>query len=132
MTDTQGRRWYRTGDVVVEDENGHYLFRGRRDRMVKKRGFRVELGEIEACLYRYPKVRQAAVVALSDEEGVTITAFVSSRNGKRLSVIALKSFCSQHLPLYMVPDRFSFHRALPATSTGKIDYQALKQLHGGV
>ena len=132
LTDTQGRRWYRTGDIVVEDESGDYLFRGRRDRMVKKRGFRVELGEIEACLYRHPEVRQAAVIALSDEEGVTIKAFVSSCNGKRLSVIALKSFCSQHLPLYMVPDRFSFHRALPATSTGKIDYQALKQLHGGV
>ncbi len=128
VTGGDGHRWYRTGDLVVEDENGDYLFRGRRDRMVKKRGFRVELGEIEACLYRHPDISQAAIVALEGDEGLTIKAFVSSRSGKRLSVIALKGFCSQHLPLYMVPDRFSSHPSLPTTSTDKIDYQALKDL----
>ncbi len=128
LTDGEGRRWYRTGDLVVEDENGDYVFRGRRDRMVKKRGFRVELGEIEAILYRHPDIRQAAVIALDGDEGVMIKAFVSSRSGKRLSVIALKGFCSQQLPLYMVPDRFSSHPSLPTTSTDKIDYQALKDL----
>ena len=128
LTDGDGRRWYRTGDLVVVDENGDFVFRGRRDRMVKKRGFRVELGEIEACLYRHPDIRQAAVIALANDEGLMIKAFVSSRSGKRLSVIALKGFCSQQLPLYMVPDRFSSHPSLPTTSTDKIDYQALKDL----
>src|SRR5690606_32698350 len=42
-----GRHWYRTGDIVREDQNGEYVFVGRRDRMVKRRGYRVELGEIE-------------------------------------------------------------------------------------
>ncbi len=128
ITDEQGRAWYRTGDLVAEDERGDFVFRGRRDRMVKKRGYRVELGEIEACLYRHEKIRQAAVIAQSGEEGVTIKAFVAAHAGQKLSIIALKSFCSKNLPVYMVPDLFSFHDSLPTTSTDKIAYEALKDL----
>lgn len=127
LTDERGQCWYRTGDLVALDENGDYLFRGRRDRMVKKRGYRIELGEIEACLYRHEMVRQAAVIAQSDDDGVTIKAFVSTHDGKKLSTIALKRFCAEHLPLYMVPDRFVFRDSLPTTSTDKIDYQALRK-----
>jgi amino acid adenylation domain-containing protein len=121
------RAWYRTGDVVVEDGAGDYVFRGRRDRMVKKRGYRVELGEIETCLYRYPAVRQAAVIAVEGADGVRIKALICTEDGRRLSQIALKAFCAEHLPLYMVPDLFEFPRSLPTTSTDKIDYQQLKE-----
>lgn len=96
--------------------------------MVKRRGYRVELGEIEACLYRHPGIREAAAVALVGDEGVRIKAHLSVAGGKKLSLIELKTFCSRHLPLYMVPDAFAFHEALPRTSTDKVDYQALKQL----
>jgi amino acid adenylation domain-containing protein len=127
LVDEAGRKWYRTGDLVVEEPTDGFIYRGRRDRMVKKRGYRVELGEIEACLYRHPGIRQAAVVALQDEEeGVRIKAFISTLDGGKLSLIALKRFCSENLPLYMVPDVFSFLPTLPTTSTDKIDYQALK------
>src|SRR5262249_30546010 len=93
-----GRAWYRTGDVVVTDAVGDYVFRGRHDRMVKKRGYRVELGEIETCLYRFPAVRQAAVIAIDGPDGVRIKALICTEDGKRLSQIALKTFCAQHLP----------------------------------
>ena len=63
-----GRRWYRTGDIVTEDAGGGYRYHGRRDRMVKRRGYRVELGEIEAALYRHPDIREAAVVARAGRE----------------------------------------------------------------
>ena len=59
--------YYRTGDIVREEPDGNLRYLGRRDRMIKKRGFRVELGEIEACLYRHPEVSEAAVVALPDD-----------------------------------------------------------------
>lgn len=127
--DGTGRRWYRTGDIVVEESGGVYRYVGRRDRMVKKRGYRVELGEIEACLYRHADIREAAVVAVPDESaGITLDAHVSVRNDRKVSVIELKTFCSKHLPLYMVPDRFTFHQVLPKTSTDKIDYVSLKNL----
>jgi amino acid adenylation domain-containing protein len=122
-----GKRWYRTGDVVTEGEGGCYTYRGRRDRMVKRRGYRIELGEIEAGLYRHPAIKEAAVVALPDNEaGVLITAFLAWQGEKRPSLIEIKRFCSEHLPLTMLPDRYSWHDALPKTSTDKIDYQRLK------
>jgi acyl-coenzyme A synthetase/AMP-(fatty) acid ligase len=95
--------------------------------MVKRRGYRVELGEIEACLYRHPSVLEAGVVAVPDaERGLLLLAHLGTPGGERLSVIELKQFCAQHLPVYMVPDQFLFHARLPQTSTGKIDYQALQ------
>jgi acyl-coenzyme A synthetase/AMP-(fatty) acid ligase len=128
--DGEGTRWYRTGDLVREAGDGNYLFLGRKDRMVKRRGYRVELGEIEAALYRHPAVREAAVVALSDEEsGVLIKAYLDTpAEGEPPSLIELKRFCAENLPLYMIPDRFSFQASLPKTSTDKIDYQTLKEL----
>jgi amino acid adenylation domain-containing protein len=127
LPSADGERWYRTGDIVHADESGDFIFRGRRDRMVKRRGYRIELDEIEACLYRNPTVRQAAVIAHEADDGVRIKAFCVPRDGQRLSLIALKTFCSEHLPVYMVPDTFAFPASLPTTSTDKVDYQKLKQ-----
>ena len=122
----RNERWYRTGDIVLELPDGDYKFLGRRDRMIKKRGYRIELGEIEAALYRHPEIKEAAVVAFSEEDTMPIKAFTSTRNGTKLSVIELKKFCSENLPLYMVPDLFCCLDSLPKTSTDKIDYQKLR------
>lgn len=127
LVDSVGDKWYKTGDVVIEGADGNYIYVARRDRMVKKRGYRIELGEIEAGLYRHPAIKEAAVVAMQNDEGVKIKAFVSHHKDNRPSIIELKQFCSQNLPTYMVPDLFSFLDFLPKTSTDKIDYQKLKE-----
>lgn len=127
LPDRKDDRWYRTGDLVREDPEHGYIYMGRRDRMVKKRGYRVELGEIEACLYQHPEILEAAVVAVPDEAaGVLIRAHLSTKNGEKISLIKLKKFCSERIPVYMVPDGFAFHAVLPKTSTDKVDYQRLK------
>jgi amino acid adenylation domain-containing protein len=123
-----GGPWYRTGDVVVSEPDGNLRFLGRRDRMVKRRGYRVELGEIEACLYRHPDIEEAAVVATESDEGLTLRAFVASRGDRKLGTIALKRFCAGHLARYMIPDSFTVQPSLPKTSTGKVDYQKLKDV----
>jgi acyl-CoA synthetase (AMP-forming)/AMP-acid ligase II len=129
LIDDAGVRWYKTGDIVIEATDGDYTYLGRRDRMVKRRGYRVELGEIEAALYRYPLIKEAAVVAAPDEKlGVKITAFLSCREPKHPSLIEMKRFCTEHLPLYMIPDVFSWRDVLPKTSTDKTDYQRLKEM----
>lgn len=126
LTDADGVRWYRTGDLVVEDADGVYIFHGRRDRMVKRRGYRIELAEIEVALAAHPAAREVAVVALSNPDaGVQIKAYLSLRTDQRPSLIELKQFCSERLPQYMVPDAFGLVDTLPRTSTDKIDYQAL-------
>ena len=125
--DAHGTRWYRTGDVVLREPDGNFRFLGRRDRMIKKRGYRIELGEIEAVLYRHASVKEAAVIANSDDDITRIRAFLSTKDGQRISIIALKQFCAERLPLYMIPDTFSFMEVLPKTSTDKIAYQVLKE-----
>ena len=127
VIDPAGERWYRTGDFVKEDD-GNYRFLGRRDRMIKKHGYRVELDEIEACLHRHPAMQEVAVVARDNPaSGTQVTAFVATA-GAALSIIELKKFCVQNLPAYMVPDFFRFYEVLPKTSTSKIDYASLKTI----
>jgi len=128
LVDESGERWYKTGDVVAEDANGDYVFLGRADRMVKRRGYRVELAEIEAGLYKHPSVAEAAVISLPDEEaGVKIKAFLTCKlDEAKPTLIQMKQFCAGALPNYMIPDTITFVDALPKTSTGKTDYQKLK------
>ena len=127
LADSSGNRWYRTGDVVIDEGGGRYRYLSRRDRMVKRRGYRVELGEIEAGLMRHADIREAAAVSVPDPaSGVRVVAFVSCLAGRPLTIIALKGLASQQLPPYMVPDEFVVLDALPRTSTDKVDLQALK------
>ncbi len=128
LDEPDGTRWYRTGDLVADEGDGVYRFHGRRDRMVKKRGYRIELGEVESALHRHEGVDRAAVVARSDGDGVSIAAFVALKPDRKASIIAMKRHCTMYLPHYMIPDTIAFVPALPATSTGKVDYQGLARL----
>jgi amino acid adenylation domain-containing protein len=129
IEDAAGVRWYRTGDIVREEEEG-YIYISRRDRMVKRKGYRVELGEIEVALYKHEFISEAAVVAVPDEEsGVIIRAFLNWSGEGKPSLIQLKQFCAANLQIYMVPDYFSILPELPKTSTDKIDYQKLKGMN---
>jgi amino acid adenylation domain-containing protein len=119
-------RAYRTGDLVKLDENGDYLYLGRRDHQVKVQGYRIELGEIETALFSHPEVEEAAVVALQNAEQVTyLKAFVVPRNGRELNPLDLKRHCSKHVPKYMIPEVVEIREALPKTSTGKTDKKLL-------
>ena len=118
-------RVYRTGDMVRLEVDGSYSFVGRRDNMVKSRGYRIELGEIEAVLLQHSGVREAAVLAVPDEEiGVRLKA-VAALSDDAVSEEELRAFCLARLPRYMIPETFVLSRELPKTSTGKIDRQAL-------
>jgi acyl-coenzyme A synthetase/AMP-(fatty) acid ligase len=128
LADESGTCWYRTGDLVKDDGIGCFTFHGRRDRMVKKRGYRIELAEIESALYRHDGVDRAAVVARADDQEVSIAAFVALKPDRKRSIIVMKRHCAQYLPHYMIPDTITFLDNLPATSTGKVDYARLKTL----
>lgn len=124
-----GVRWYRTGDLVVEGDDGCFTFHGRADRMVKRRGYRIELGEVEAAMLRHPEVRDAAIVATSSEaDGTRITAFLTADGDTRPSLLALKQYAVTALPRYMAPDVYRWLDAIPLTSTDKTDYQSLRAL----
>lgn len=123
---SDGERVCRTGDLVTLDRKGNYRFQGRRDHMVKSRGYRIELGEIETALYSHSGVRETAVVAVPDEEVTNrLVAFVVPCEAQRLTAEDVLRHCTQRLPRYMVPQEVVFRKALPKTSTGKIDKRAL-------
>ncbi|HWF79274.1 MAG TPA: amino acid adenylation domain-containing protein [Streptosporangiaceae bacterium] len=117
---------YRTGDLVTVDATGNYVYLGRRDAMVKIRGYRVELGEVEAALYRHPSIAEAAVLPIPDELlGSRLNAVVSVAGTPGLTREDVIDHCRRWLPSYMVPDVVEFRAALPRTSTGKVDRVAL-------
>jgi acyl-coenzyme A synthetase/AMP-(fatty) acid ligase len=105
-------------------EDGNYRFLGRRDAQIKSRGYRIELGDIETALYSHPSVVECAVVPIPDDLVTNrIKAYVSTR--EPVSTADLVSFCGERLPKYMIPELMEFRDALPKTSTGKVDRQAL-------
>jgi amino acid adenylation domain-containing protein len=122
---------YRTGDLVIEEDDGNYTFLGRRDNQIKSRGYRIELGDIESVLYAHHEVIECAAVAVPDEKITNrIMAYVVVDG--ELTPKELASFVGERLPKYMIPDTTELLRVLPKTSTGKIDRQALlKSAQGG-
>jgi amino acid adenylation domain-containing protein len=121
------RNTYRTGDIVYWSEPGDdpvLRFVGRQDHMVKTRGYRVELGEIEYVLNSHDGVEEAAAIAVPDELlGSRIVAFCVVRGGGDIE--KLRAFCRDSLPLYMVPAELHLRTALPRNSNGKIDRVSL-------
>jgi amino acid adenylation domain-containing protein len=121
-----GGRVYRTGDIVRLDENRDYVFLGRRDLMVKSRGYRIEIDEIEGVLRHHPAIRNAAVIPIPDERiGNRLSAFIEPTVPGVLSRDEVVAYCAAELPRYMVPEEITFRDALPLTPSGKIDRQRL-------
>jgi acyl-CoA synthetase (AMP-forming)/AMP-acid ligase II len=120
-----------SGDLVKTDEEGFIYFVGRRDTMIKSSGFRISPTEVEQVLFQSGKVQGAAVIGIPDELlGQHIKAFVVPKDGASLASEALMAYCGEHLPRYMVPKTVEFLSELPKTSSGKVDYPALRRREG--
>ena len=117
-----------SGDLVRMDEDGFLYFVGRRDAMIKSSGFRISPTEVEEVLFQSGKLRGAAVIGLPDETlGQVIKAFVVPRDGEILDISTLLETCAEKMPSYMVPKSVEVISDLPKTSSGKVDYPALRR-----
>src|SRR5215470_16021702 len=120
-----------SGDLVKTDEDGYLYFIGRRDTMIKSSGFRISPTEVEEVLFQSGKLRQAAVIGIPDESlGQVIKAFVVPREGDVLAVEDLLDYCGGRMPRYMVPKAVEILSELPKTTSGKVDYPALRRREG--
>lgn len=120
-----------SGDLVKTDEEGFLYFVGRRDTMIKSSGFRISPTEVEEALLQSGHLRQAAVIGIPDEAlGQSIKAFVVARDGQAVNQDDLIAYCADHLPRYMVPKAMEVLDELPKTTSGKVDYPALRRREG--
>ncbi len=117
-----GARMYRTGDLVRWRADGRLDYIGRTDFQVKLRGYRLELGEIEAVLEAQPGVTQAVVLAREDTPGdLRLVAYLTGT----ASETALRPALAALLPEHMVPAHFVRLDQFPLTPNRKIDRKAL-------
>ena len=114
---------YRTGDIVEHIEPGLYAYVGRRDAMVKVRGHRIELGEVEAAVLTHPAVHEAGVVVSGEGAEARLVAFVVPRAD--LSILDLKRHCAERLPRAMIVHELRRVDELPRTRNGKVDRREL-------
>jgi acyl-CoA ligase (AMP-forming) (exosortase A-associated) len=120
-----------SGDLVKMDEDGFLYFVGRRDTMIKSSGFRISPTEVEEVLFQTGMVRGAAVIGIPDDVlGQVIKAFVVAKDSQPLDADALLAICAQKMPRYMVPKFLQVVDELPKTSSGKVDYPALRRREG--
>lgn len=120
-----GEGRHATGDLVSL-EGDSLVYRGRKDRMVKLSGYRVELGEIEAAVLRHPAVDAAAVVVSTRGTDARIALYYTLKSGaRRPNLIEIKQHCAQHLPKYMLPQTATCLDELPHNANGKTDYHRL-------
>jgi benzoate-CoA ligase len=122
--------WTRTGDNLTFDEDGFFWFSGRNNDLFKVKGLWVSPIEIEAALTAHAAVREAAVVAFDDADGLTKPrAFIALRDGFGQSPALLDELRKAVAPLgsYKIPEDFVVIDALPRTTLQKIDRRALRE-----
>lgn len=117
-------RFYRTGDICIEGEDGNLLYIGRKDNQVKIQGFRVELGEIEYHARDF--LKGINVVCLAFENNIDLTELSLFIESEYIDTNPLLEYLKSKLPPYMVPGHIYFEPIFPLNTNGKIDKNKLK------
>lgn len=116
---------YRTGDLVLKNERGELIFKGRKDTQIKHLGYRIEMGEIEHILINSLKIIDNGCVVYDYNRKELVLIYESVEN---ISFAEIRKALSTVLPKYMIPGGFKKMDALPRNANGKIDRFALNLL----
>ncbi|HEX6401042.1 MAG TPA: long-chain fatty acid--CoA ligase [Actinomycetota bacterium] len=123
--------WLHTGDIAIMDDEGFFQIVDRMKDMIIVSGFNVYPTEVEAVIYRHPKVLKVCVVGLPDDTtGERVKAYVVARDGAAVTGEELEAWCrdpAQGLTGYRVPKEWEFRAELPETLIGKVLRRVLQE-----
>jgi fatty-acyl-CoA synthase len=125
-----GKRFFRTGDLAVVDEEGYFFMRDRLKRMINASGYKVWPAEVESAMYEHPAIHEACVIALPDgKRGETVKALVVLKAGfgGQLSEQQIVDWARERMAVYKAPRIVEFMDALPKSGTGKILWRELQE-----
>lgn len=122
LTDDISLKAYRTGDLVRFNEDGNIVFLGREDKLIKLRGFRIELEEIEKIASYFSGVKEVAAKVNNDHLCLYYTAKME------ISPDELKDYLSKYLPEYMIPSFYLQMESFPYNINSKIDRNLLPNI----
>ncbi|WP_292889084.1 SDR family oxidoreductase, partial [Methanobrevibacter sp. UBA212] len=117
--------YYKSGDYAIELPNGEIDVKGRIDNQIKLRGLRIEIGEIEANIAKFPHIRQNVVVIKEINNNEHLCAYFTA--DEEIDTDDLKEYLTQYLTRYMVPTVFMQIDEMPMTPNGKTDINQLPE-----
>jgi fatty-acyl-CoA synthase len=122
-------QWMHTGDLGTMDAEGYVNIVGRSKDMVIRGGENIYPAEIEAFLYRHPKVQDVQVVGLPDRRyGEELCAWIVPRHGETITEDEIREFCKGQIAHFKVPAYIRFVTEFPMTVTGKIQKFKIREL----
>ncbi|MGB3682067.1 MAG: long-chain fatty acid--CoA ligase [Rubrobacteraceae bacterium] len=123
-----GKRFFRTGDIAVYDEEGYFFMVDRLKRMINASGYKVWPSEVESTLYKHPAIQEACIIGIPDEQrGETAKAFVVLREGEDASAEDIIEWAKGEMAAYKYPRQVEFIDALPKSGSGKILWRELQE-----
>ncbi|WP_363928284.1 amino acid adenylation domain-containing protein [uncultured Methanobrevibacter sp.] len=120
-----GIPYYRSGDYAISRPDGEIELLGRIDNQIKLRGLRIEIGEIESNIGRFPKIKNTAVVIKKINSSEHLCAYFTGE--EEIDINLLKRYLQNKLTKYMVPTVFMQIDEMPQTPNGKTDIKALPE-----
>ena len=128
-----GERLYRTGDIAMYRTDSNIVYCGRKDRQIKLRGQRIELGEVEDVINKYQSVQRAAVLIRNLHDAPAVVAFIEFKSSVAEDHVvdekeALKMHISERLPRFMYPSLVAHLHVLPTSTSGKVNRRELMEL----
>lgn len=121
--------WLHTGDLARMDEDGYVYIVDRKKDMIVRGGYNIFPTEVEAAIYEYPKVSEAAVFSVTDaRKGETVGAAVVARPGETLTSEEIIEHCQKRLARYKIPKYIKIMDSLPKSPTGKILRRELRSM----
>ena len=123
-----GKRFLRTGDLALVDEDGYFFMTDRLKRMINASGYKVWPAEVEALMYRHPSIQEACVISASDaRRGETVKALVVLKPGQEVTGQQIIDWAHANMAAYKSPRVVEIVAALPKSASGKVMWRELQE-----